>query len=113
MFEVRHMDIEADIAQRPALASEKNFLEGSRMTKNEEKSEVGSDEKHIYYSPSRSNQWSTDKPTSKRGSGICVYTYKVNSLDFHPFFFLCIFLHYDRNILMCKKDILCLNIGIS
>ena len=100
------MDIEADIPQRPTLESEKKFLEGSRMTKSEEKSEVESDEKkHVYYSPTSTNQWSTNKPVNKQSSGVCVYTYKVNSLDFHPYFSfsLSIFFHYDRKILVSKK----------
>ncbi|KAJ9684707.1 hypothetical protein PVL29_016935 [Vitis rotundifolia] len=82
LFELRHMDAEANISQKPTLASEKKLLEGSRMTKSEEKSEVvESDEKHVHHSPSRSNPWSTDKPVSKRTSAVCVFTYKILEAD--------------------------------
>lgn len=88
LFELRHMDAEANISQKPTLASEKKLLEESRITKSEV---VESDEKHVHHSPSRSNPWSTDKPVSKQSSAVCVYTYKVNYLDFHPYYFLSLY----------------------
>lgn len=95
LFEVRHMDADANISQKRTLAPEKKLLEGSKMTKSEEKSEVvESDEKHVDHSPSPSNPWSSDKPVSKRSSAVCVYTYKVNYLDFHPYYSFSIFFHY-------------------
>lgn len=88
LFELRHMDAEANISQKPTLASEKKLLEESRITKSEV---VESDEKYVHHSPSRSNPWSTDKPVSKQSSAVCVYTYKVNYLDFHPYYFLSLY----------------------
>lgn len=78
LFELRHMDAEANISQKPTLASEKKLLEESRITKSEV---VESDEKYVHHSPSRSNPWSTDKPVSKQSSAVCVYTYKILEAD--------------------------------
>ncbi|KAK9265792.1 hypothetical protein L1049_003532 [Liquidambar formosana] len=82
LFEVRHMDDEANNSPKSTLLPDKSHPQVSMLTNNIDNSaEKESDEEYVNYPLTHSKKWSTTRSVSRRSMPVCVYTYKILEAD--------------------------------
>ncbi|XP_057979241.1 protein SEEDLING PLASTID DEVELOPMENT 1 [Malania oleifera] len=82
LFEVRHINAQANNSLQPTPTHERNHLEASVLTSNEGKNAaVESDEKDEDDPPNHSKKWGRNESVTRRSSPVCVYPYKILEAD--------------------------------
>lgn len=85
LFEIRHVDADANGSCKSISLPEKNYLEVSDFTlkKDIDSSGIEYDDEDLDHSPKQSKKFSSKKSVKKRSSPVCVYIYKVYYLGLY------------------------------